>query len=349
VRALRRAATRKDVASLAGVSPAVVSYVLNDGPRPVAGPTRERVLAAVQELNYRPDGLARSLRLGSARTIGVVVPDAVNPFFAELTNAIETAASARGYGVLVSTTANDPDRELAVVQNLVERRIDGLIFMSSEKRHGLEDLLGLDIPVVALDRLTGEAPVSTVQTRNELGALTGTNHLLWHGHLRIAFLGGPDPTVTRARRAGWREALRRAGADAEVETVAPFTFEGGWAATRELFAGGARGVTGMLVCSDVQAIGALKALDELGLRVPDDIALISFDGTTISQYTKPALTSIVQPISAFGEQAVAIIVDSPGTVQHVLLDGVLEVRLSCGCGSPHAGRDRAHNRTTPAR
>jgi LacI family transcriptional regulator len=309
----------------------VVSYVLNDGPRPVAPATRARVLDAVRELKYRPDGRARTLRLGSSRTIGVVVPDGANPFFAELGSAIEAAAFRRGYGALVCTTANDPERELAYVRGMAERRVDGLVFVSSEGRHGVDDLLDLDIPVVALDRLAGDAPISTVQTRNELGALHGTQHLIAHGHRRIAFLGGPDITVTAARRSGWVEALARAGLEPSVEVLAPFTFAGGCDSVAELFADRDTRPTAILVCSDVQAIGMVKGLHDAGLRVPQDVAVLSFDGTMAGQYAIPSLTTIAQPVAQFAERAVALLLDTPGAVEHVLLDSALEVRRSCGC------------------
>jgi LacI family transcriptional regulator len=328
----RRAATQKDVAERAGVSTAVVSYVLNDGPRSVAPRTRERVLDAVDALKYRPDGRARTLRLGSSRTIGVVVPDAANPFFAELASAIEAAAFERGYAALVCTTANNAERELAYVRGMAERRVDGLVFVSSEGRHGLDDLLELEIPVVALDRLSGAVPISTIQTRNELGALLGTQHLIAHGHRNIAFLGGPDVTVTPDRRAGWLEALSRAGLAPAAVTYAPFTFEGGRESVSSILSGDDP-ATAVLVCSDVQAIGLLKGLDERLLGVPRDIAMISFDGTTVGRFAKPALTTVAQPIVQFAESAVAILLDTHGAVQHLLLDSALQIGGSCGCQS----------------
>ena len=146
------AVTRNDVARRARVSPGVVSYVLNDGPRPVAKETRKRVLDAVKELGYRPDGLARSLRIGRTRTLGLVLPDASNPFFAELARAIENAAYARGHAVMVCNSADDSTREHTYIQSLADRRIDGLILISATSSQDLSDVTGISIPVVALDR-----------------------------------------------------------------------------------------------------------------------------------------------------------------------------------------------------
>lgn len=201
------AVTRNDVARRARVSPGVVSYVLNDGPRPVAKETRKRVLDAVKELGYRPDGLARSLRIGRTRTLGLVLPDASNPFFAELARAIENAAYARGHAVMVCNSADDSTREHTYIQSLADRRIDGLILISATSSQDLSDVTGISIPVVALDRSPDESPISTIRSDNEHGAYLGATHLIGHGHRRIAFVGGTDLGVTDALRRGWRRAL----------------------------------------------------------------------------------------------------------------------------------------------
>ena len=171
------AVTRNDVARRARVSPGVVSYVLNDGPRPVAKETRKRVLDAVKELGYRPDGLARSLRIGRTRTLGLVLPDASNPFFAELARAIENAAYARGHAVMVCNSADDSTREHTYIQSLADRRIDGLILISATSSQDLSDVTGISIPVVALDRSPDESPISTIRSDNEHGAYLGATHL----------------------------------------------------------------------------------------------------------------------------------------------------------------------------
>jgi LacI family transcriptional regulator len=330
------AVTRNDVAHRAGVSPALVSYVLNGGPRPVAAPTRARVLAAIEELGYKPDGLARSLKLGTTRTLGVVVPDLSNPFFAELSRAVEDAAFERGYGVLVCNTADDPARERVYINGLAERRVDGLVFVSSDGREDLKDLIGLGIPVVGLDRLPGEVPISTIETRNEHGAYIGTQHLLSHGHRSVAFVGGLDSTVTAARRTGWQAALAESGAEGS-QVLAAFTFEGGRRAANDLFGAGAR-PSAVLVGSDVQAFGLLSGLADLNVRVPNDLAMVSFDGTTPSRYSIPSLTTIAQPIRELGAQAVSVLLDNEANrPSHVVLNPALIIRRSCGCDERRDG------------
>ena len=323
------AVTRNDVARTAGVSPAVVSYVLNSGPRPVSDGARARVLAAVKELGYRPDGLARSLKVGRTKTLGLVLPDASNPFFAELARAIEDAAYERGYAVMVCNSADDLEREHTYIASLAERRIDGLILISATAEQDLTDFTDLAIPIVALDRSPDESPVSTIRSDNENGAYQGTRHLLEHGHRNIGFIGGPDAGVSDARRQGWQRALHESGSTAGPECRAPFSFEGGHMAAPALLAGAKP--TAVLVSSDIQAIGLVSGLRRVGLSVPDDLALISIDGTTAGEYSVPSLTSVAQPVVEMGATAVTHLIDNPRDVIHLALDNRLVVRESCGC------------------
>lgn len=329
------AVTRNDVAKWAGVSPAVVSYVLNSGPRPVSEQARARVLAAVKELGYRPDGLARSLKVGRTKTLGLVLPDASNPFFAELALAIEDAAYARGFAVMVCNSADDLEREHTYIASLAERRIDGLILISATAEQDLTDFTDLAIPIVALDRSPDESPVSTIRSDNEDGAYQGTRHLLEHGHRHIAFVGGPDAGVSDARRQGWQRALRESGGVAGTECRAEFSFAGGHAAASTLLAGPRP--SAVLVSSDIQAIGLVSGLHQAGLSVPDDVALVSIDGTTAGEYSVPSLTSIAQPVVEMGATAVAHLIDSPRDIIHLALDNRLVVRTSCGCASRGEG------------
>jgi LacI family transcriptional regulator len=316
---------------MAGVSPAVVSYVLNSGPRPVSDKAKARVLAAVNELGYRPDGLARSLKVGRTKTLGLVLPDASNPFFAELARAIEDAAYARGYAVMVCNSADDLERERAYIASLAERRIDGLILISATSGQDLTDFTQLAIPIVALDRSPDESPVSTIRADNEDGAYQGTRHLLEHGHREVAFVGGPDTGVSDARRQGWLRALRDRGFEPGAECRATFSFEGGHGAAEILLAS-ARPMA-VLVSSDIQAIGLISGLRRAGLRVPDDIALVSIDGTTAGEYAVPSLTSIAQPVGRMGTAAVTHLIDNAREIIHLALDNRLVVRESCGCSS----------------
>lgn len=344
------AVTRNDVARTANVSPGVVSYVLNGGPRPVSAAARKRVLDAVQALGYRPDGLARSLKIGRTKTLGLVVPDASNPFFAELALAIEDAAYARGYAVMMCNSADDLEREHTYIASLAERRIDGLVLVSAIAAQDLTAVTSLKIPVVALDRSPDDSPVSTIRAANHDGASLGTHHLISHGHCTVAFVAGPDASVSDARRLGWKQALREAGLTPGCEIAAAFTYAGGREAAERLVAHGP--VPAVLVSSDVQALGLISGLTALGFRVPNDVAVVSIDGTRAGLYSIPALTTIAQPIREMGEDAVFHLIDNPANTIHLVLSNDLIVRGSCGCVNADAqkqGAAHADRTSEPAR
>jgi len=336
-----RAATRNDVARLAGVSSAVVSYVLNDGPRPVAEPTRARVLAAIAELGYRPNAAARALRLRRTGTLALLVPDIGNPFFAELAKAVQTAAFGRGYAVTYGDTEYDPERERAQLAALAERQPDGILVIGGTPGL-LAPLLEAGLPVVTLDRSgapgsPADAPeVPSVGIDDEAAARAGIRHLQQHGHERIALIAGPhDSPAARARRRAWTElvapAIGAGALDALVAT-AEYRREGGYRAALELLdRGGAP--TAVFVSADVQAIGALRAFAERGVRVPHELAVLSFDGTSEAEFTSPPLSVIHQPLDAIAEAALGLLLDG-ATPGHVVVPHRLLARASCG---PHHG------------
>ena len=192
---------RKDVAELAGVSPAVVSYVLNGGPRGVAPETRARVLAAVESLAYRPNGIARSLRMSRTMTLGLVIPDSANPFFAELARAVEEAAFDAGYTLLVGNATEDEARQTTYVRTFLQRQVDGLLLVPA---HGpvecLTELRGSNTPWVVMDRRVDVADVSQVLVDSRGGAHAATSHLLGHGRRVIALSLGRQ--MSRPRKTG---------------------------------------------------------------------------------------------------------------------------------------------------
>jgi LacI family transcriptional regulator len=325
--------TRNDVAKAAGVSPGVVSYVLNSGPRPVSAGTRQRVLNAVEALGYKRDGLARSLKTGRTDTLGVIVPDASNPFFAELARAIEGRAYSAGKSVLVCNSADDTDRERSYLSTLVEKRVDGIILVSASGEEDLEDVLSRGIPIVAMDRYRARAGVSTVRFDNRHAGYTAMRHLMEHGHSHVALITGPGSVpVSDERLRGFKEAL--GGEPGHLATIqgAPFTFAGGYEAIQALL-GHSSLPSGIICSSDVQAVGAAAALIEHGLRIPDDVALVSIDGTSLSAFTNPALTAMRQPIAQMARLAIeSVLLNGPES--HTTLKGELIIRHSCGC-APH--------------
>ncbi len=333
--------TRNQVARLAGTSSAVVSYVVNNGPRPVAAATRTRVLAAIDELGYRPNGLARALKVRRTLALGLVVPDSSNPFFAELARVIEDAAYQHGYTLLVGNAADDDQRETSYVRAFGERQMDGLLLISSEgSRSVVEELDHLRAAVVVVDRFLPGVQAATIVADNQGGGRAATAHLIGHGHVRIACLAGPsDLTPSADRHRGWARALAEAGLDPEPGLLLRGRFDrlAGYQATRRLL-GQSRPPTALFASTDTQAIGALKAVADAGRRVPDDLAIASFDGIAESAYTIPGLTTVQQPIELMGRRAIDRLLDRLHAPQGPPTAEVLPVQLllrgSCGCREP---------------
>lgn len=334
---------RIDVAQRAGVTPAVVSYVTNNS-HPVAPETRRRVLAAIEELGYRPNAVARALATSRTHTVGLIVPNMANPFFAELAYALEGVAFAAGYTVLVGNASEVDRHALDYVGVFADRQVDALIVapISGDAAEIVATARRRRIPVVFTDRGIGvEGP--TVLTDNVGGARSAAQHLLQHGRRVHACITGPDsmaPSVDRAR--GWSEGLEAAGVtpDPALVEFRPFSAVAGFEATRRLLALSPR-LDSLLVASDIQATGALRALHDAG-RVPGrDVSVIAYDGTAGAEFTHPRLTTVSQPIGAIAAAIIELLVEAiepreggahRGTVR--MLPTKLSIRESCGC-SPH--------------
>lgn len=313
-------ATRAEVAALAGVSPAVVSYVVNGGPRPVSHSARQRILSAIEALDYRPHAVASALRGGLTRSVGLLIPTTINPYFGELADAIEREVFDSGNVLSIGITGENTDRERAQLRSFADRRVDAVIMASS---HMLDTAKGVNLhgaPVVIIDRVDdGEDLASSVRLDNVLDAAYAVEHLQSWGHRLIGCVTGPWPTVvSRQRVSGWSQQQRRIGAPDGRELVAhaEFSAAGGAEAAHALLgpdgrplAARGRRPTALFVSSDAQAHGVLHACDELGLRVPDDVSIISFDGTQSARYTRPVLTTMRQPIGEIGATVVRLVLD----------------------------------------
>ena len=311
--------TRNDVAEYAGVSTAVVSYVVNDGPRRVSPEAREKVLEAIRVLGYRPNATARALKLGTTRTFGLITPDGSNPLFAELAKAIDKEASARGYVVLQTSTDGDPLTERAKVAELLTRRVSGLVLVAPTEDQQL------DIPVVAINRVLRSA--SSVSPQYREGAARGVEHLIGHGHRRIGLVIGYSRSTSN-RELGWRDALEQAGLEQGPIARTTFSRQGGYDAGRGLLA---QRPTAIFASSDLQAVGVLRAIHEAGLSVPDDIAVLAFDGTAETEYSWPPLSVVRQPLERMAREAVTRLIDGEDAVEAVTYPTELILRRSCGC------------------
>lgn len=338
----RRSVTRSDVARLAGVSSAVVSYVVNDGPRPVADRTAQRVREAMDKLGYVPNASARALRRGKTETIGLIIGDSLNPFFVQYTFELVTAAAAKGKQILVGDAQQSPKNEKRILDEFIARQVDGLLFASPFANHYSAEALG--IPTVLIDS-PGPIPGKlTVGSAAEAGAWDVVSHLVSHGRQRVGIVigdhgfGNPDP-----RERGWRDALAAAGVKPGPIARVPFSREGGYAGTVELLDKGVP-MDALFASNDLQAIGALRALHERGVRVPEDVAVGSFDGTKESEFSWPPLTVARQQLDLLAAGAIDLLeAPADGTGKHLEIETVLVRRRSCGCdhdGVRQASADR---------
>jgi len=338
--------TRTDVARLAGVSSAVVSYVVNSGPRNVAPETRERVLQAIEELGYRPNASARALKRGVSETIGLVISDITNPYFSEYSHAIEEAAAERGLSVIFTNSALAVGPEREVISKMILRGVDGVLLASVLDDPDLDVARAAGIPVVLLDRARPVVGHASVGSNFREASRIGVEHLIAHGHRRIGMVTGFTGGATTAdREEGWRDALAQAGLEPGPIIRTHFTREGGFdAGTRmlqtELIP------TAVYVLSDQQSIGYLNAMHQAGLQLPGDMAVLSFDGTTESKFSWPPLTVMRQPVREMAHAAVELLGKrEPGAHVHHSFDSQLVVRRSCGC---EFGDDRTDQTAAPA-
>ncbi|MCZ7415018.1 LacI family DNA-binding transcriptional regulator [Streptomyces sp. WMMC897] len=335
--------TRDDVARLAGTSTAVVSYVINNGPRPVAPATRERVLAAINELGYRPDRVAQAMASRRTDLIGMIVPDARQPFFAEMAHAVERAAAERGKMVLVGNSDYLDEREVHYLRAFLGMRVAGLILVSQgPSEHAAAEIEAWDARVVLLHRRPEAIEDVAVVTDDVGGAHLATRHLLEHGHPYVACLGGVettpvvgDPVTDHVE--GWRRAMREAGCSTEGRLFqAPYNRYDAYEVALTLLAGPDRPPA--IVCAtDDQAIGVLRAARELRIDVPGELAVAGFDDVKEAALTDPPLTTVASDRSGMARAAVDLVLDEAprllGNRRERLrqFPSALVVRRSCGC------------------
>lgn len=328
-----RSVTRRDVAERAGVSAAVVSYTLNGG-APVAPETAQRVLKAVAELGYRPNQAARALRSGSTRTLAFLTLDAddaifTNPIFAEYVHAVQRAAAERGYALYTaSTPGGGRARTMQELREFASRQVDGVVLLaSSEQQLDPAELDAVGVPWVLVN--TEEAPGGGNSIGADLfgGATVAMGHLFEHGYSSIGFVG--DAPRSEPRRRAWREVCAEHGVEASPLFDVDFTREGGRQAALEL-ADLSSPPRAVFVVSDRTALGVLRGLHECGVRVPQDVAVLSFDGSWESAYAWPGLTSVRQPIEEMAAAAVDRLISPSEESSHQVFPVELIVRESCG-------------------
>jgi LacI family transcriptional regulator len=306
----KRAVTIKDVARHAGVSQGVVSRVLN-GVGPVAPDTRERVSASIKTLRYRPHAAARELKTQRTSTIGLVVTDVANQFFAELADHVVRAARRHDLGVLLTTTREDGELESGSVEMLMDKRVGGIIAAPTGRNATIwKQVTDMGVHLVFVDRTVARVPRATVVgVDNGAAAFAATEHLIGNGHRRIAIISGRQAVSTgRDRIAGYRRAVEELGAEVDDALVieADFSASSGGPAVDRMLAF-ERPATGLVIANTALAAGAVARMRELAVAIPGDLSVVVFHDATWTALATPAFTVIRHPVQQIAERAVELL------------------------------------------
>lgn len=291
-----------DVAKATGLSIASVSRALNGQPG-VSRMTADRIVRIAGELGYQPNDVARSLVAKSTQSIALLLPDITNPFFPELVKGVQQVADANDHVLLLVDGADDRQRVASSMAVLRRKQVDGVVVVGASLDGAAHEEFD-GTPTVFLDRRTSGRG-ATVGVDHEHGGYTATRHLIELGHRRIAHIAGPaDLDVSKRRQDGWRRACREAGLpmDDSLVAIGDFLEDGGHRAGAHLLDSGAE-FTAVFAANDLSAVGFLALCAQRGVRVPDELSLVGFDGIHLSRYTTPTLTTVAQPIVELGVRA----------------------------------------------
>lgn len=296
------ASTLHEVARMAGVSAATVSRYLNGTAR-VSDDKRKVIERVIGQLNYKPNMLAQSLKMGSTRTIGVLTQSLVSDYFNEAMSGIDQAMKAAGYAPLIVSGHWHARDEAERIELLIARRVDGLVILSGKLPDQQILALSERVPIIAFGRELRGANAFGFRLDNYKAACDAVEYLVMQGHRSIAFIAGPDQADARARLAGYRDTLARHGIEPDAALVVPGDFQesGGVQAVNQLLESGQR-FSAIFAANDLTAYGARLALYRRGIRVPDDVSLIGFDDLHSSMYTTPPLTTLRQPLFEVGRR-----------------------------------------------
>jgi LacI family transcriptional regulator len=331
--------TGQDVAKRAGVSIATVSRVLNDSPH-VRPAVKLKVLRAVKALNFQPNRTAQRLRAKQSKVLGLIISDIENPFFTSIVRGIEDVAYHHGYSLVLCNSDEDPEKEKLYIDVMRAEAVAGVIIASaSEAEPHIDDLLDSNIPVIAIDRRIKDRRVGSVLATNTQGAYAAVNHLLALGHHCIGYIGLPlTRTTGRERFEGYQLALREKGLMVSRSRVriSDAKQQGGHDATLELLASQPC-LTALFAANNLMTLGALEAIRERGLKIPDEISVVGFDDMPWGALLQPPLTAVAQPTYELGQKAAELLLgrllDAAKPVCNLQLDTVLIVRGSTG--KPH--------------
>lgn len=331
----RKRASMREVADLADVAISSVSRVLSGHPD-VSADMRERVLDAVNQLEYEPDFLAQSLRRGATLSVGYVVGDISNPLIATITSGAESVLRQAGYSMLLMNSENDPELDAAHIRFFQARRVDGMILSlaSERQRETLEVLAQVDVPVIMVDRdVDAQLDASIVRNDHKTGMRAAVDHLLDLGHRRIVLItGGLDLWPVRERIAGVTEAVSARGVPDETSSlVGSLSAEHGERSTEQVLAMNPR-PTAIIAGGNQVLAGCIRSLHRHGIRIPDDISLVTCDEVDLSELHAPPIASIARDTLRLGNTAAELLLEriNGGEPRTVLLPTTFTPRPSCG-------------------
>lgn len=303
--------TIKEIAQLAGVSSATVSKVINGKDEYISETTRQRVLDIVEREGYIPNGIAKSLRMKNTKTIGLIMPDVMNLFFAELARGAEDAAEKKGYSVILCNTDNKGSKEERYIKILQEKKVDGII-MTAAENSAAKSLERCNTPIVLVDRdIELDREIGRITVDNEKGAYMATKFLIEKGCSNIAYISSKlwsKPSAERLQ--GYKRALRENGMKfkEDITYYKNFRTETGYLGILNVIEKD-KTIDGIFCGNDLIAIGAINALKEKGIRIPEDVKVVGFDNISICDFLSPPLTTVKQPIYEMGEEAIKMLID----------------------------------------
>lgn len=303
-------ATMKDIARIAKVSTSTVSHVINNT-RYVSDEIREKIMKVVNELNYTPSAVARSLKVKETKTLGMLVTATSNPFFAEVVSGVEQYCNQHHYNLIISSIDGNEQRLQQNIQTLIQKQVDGLLLMYSDTRHAMVEQLNLNLPIVVMDWWPTELNADKIYENSEFGAYLATKTLIEQGHKNIAIITGKlDKSLAHNRLLGYQKALQDVHLPINPDWIieSHFDFEGGVEGMKKLLQITPR-PTAVFACSDTIAVGVYQVAWQQGLRIPQDISVIGYDNIMLAQYLTPPLTTIHQPKAELGKLAVETLLE----------------------------------------
>lgn len=326
--------TIKDVAKLAGVSISTVSYALN-GTRSISDETKKKVYAAVKELDYKPSGIARSLKMKQNHIIAVVVNEFIGPVYQQIIHGVTKAAKKSGYEVIASECFSE---KTEITKVLSQRFVDGAIILASYLNDNMiKDLAGDNFPIVVLDRKIKNKNITSILINNELGAYEAIKYFYENGHRKIGFLSGPNNSYdNNTRHKGFIKAMKKFNLNVEKQwcLTSNFTEEGGYDVIKEFINNTPREQlpTAFFISNDEMAIGAMKAFHESGINIPEDMAIIGFDDIDLCKYVTPNLSTVHRPCYGLGTLAANSLIsklEGEKVSNLISLSSELVIRESC--------------------